>query len=250
MATTMAGVRFALEGRVARLTLAAPDRGNRFSPAMALELADACERCEDDDVWVVRLDAEGKDFCLGVEGDSKEWPELAGADFVAALARITRPIVATVQGRAESEGLELALAADLRIVGPATVFSMRQVEHGSLPRFGGTQRLPRIVGVERAFRAILLGEAIDGREALSVGLAARLDDDLDRAAADVAATLAARGPVALRFAKEAVRRAPDLALDDGARFEHDLYSLLQTTRDRAEGIRAFLEKRKPEFHGD
>jgi enoyl-CoA hydratase/carnithine racemase len=104
--------------------------------------------------------------------------------------------------------------------------------------------------MERALRVLLLGESIPGRQAVDWGLAARLASRADEGARRMAGDLLERGPIALRFAKEAVRRSLDFALDDGARFEHDLYVLLQTTRDRAEGVRAFLTKRNPTFHGE
>lgn len=237
-----AGVRFARAGHLARITLARARAGNRFTPDMAAAFAEACEACEDDSVWVVRLDHQGADFCLGVEGEP--------TDFVAALARVTRPVVASIRGGAVAEGCELALAADLRVVGPRARFALPQVSRGALPRFGGTQRLPRVIGAPRALAAILLGDPVSARESVAIGLASRSSASPDRAADALATKLLARGPIALRFGKEAVRRAADLPLDDGARFEHDLYALLQTTKDRTEGVRAFLDKRKAKFRGE
>jgi len=221
---------------------------NRFTPDAAVAFGEACAACADDDVWVVLVRSAGANFCLGVDGD--EWPPMAAVDFVAALAAVRQPVVAALRGRVEAEGFELALAADLRVVEPGTRFRMTQVSDGRLPASGGTQRLPRVVGVERALRAVLLGEAIDARRASEWGLAQRVAKPAERAARRLATELAKRGPIALRYAKEAVRRAPDFTLDDGARFEHDLYVLLETTRDRAEGVAAFLAKRKPIFLGN
>ena len=198
---------------------------------------------------MVLLTAEGADFCRGIEGTFSRWPKVPGLDFVGALAAVTRPVVVSLQGWVEAEGLELALAADLRVAAPGATFFFPQVGHGTLPRFGGTQRLPRWVGAERALRMILLGEKISGREANRIGLVTAMAARPDVLAGRIAAELLERGPIALRFAKEALRRAGDLPLDDGARFEHDLYSLLESTADRREGIRAFLEKRKPKFQG-
>ena len=222
----------------------------RFTPESAIAFSQACAGCDDDAVWVVWLRSLGTDFCRGIEGSFARWPRIAGADFVAALAAVRQPVVVSVRGRAESEGFELALAADLCVVEPRTRFVMSQLARGTLPTFGGTQRLPRLVGIERALRTLLFGEAISGRQAVEWGLAARVARSADPAARRLAGELLERGPIALRFAKEAVVRSLDLALDDGARFEHDLYVLLETTRDRAEGVRAFLEKRKPIFRGD
>jgi enoyl-CoA hydratase/carnithine racemase len=237
-------------GHLAELVVDLRASRGRFTPESAVAFSQACARCDDDAVWVVWLRALGADFCRGIEGSFAQWPRLAGVDFVAALAAVRQPVVASVRGRVEAEGFELVLAADLRVVEPRTRFVMSQVARGTLPTFGGTQRLPRLVGVERALRALLFGDAIAGGQAAEWGLAARVAANADRAARRLAGELLTRGPIALRFAKEAVRRSLDLALDDGARFEHDLYVLLETTRDRAEGVRAFLEKRKPTFRGD
>ena len=242
-------VRFEREGHLARITLASPRRGNRFSPETAVAFAEACGRCEEDDCWAVLLAAEGADFCRGIEGTFSRWPKVPGVDFVSALAAVTRPVVAAIRGRVEAEGVELALAADLRVVAPGATFSLPQVSRGTLPGFGGTQRLPRWIGAERALRMILLGEKLSGRDAVEVGLATAVAARPEAAAERIASEILDRGPIALRFAKEAVRRAGDLPLDDGARCEHDLYSLLESTVDRDEGIRAFLEKRKPKFQG-
>ena len=242
-------VAFARDGHLASITLDLMASGGRFTPESAVAFSEACGRCDEDDVWVVWLRSVGRDFSLGIQGRLQDWPRVAGIDFVAALAAVRQPVVASIRGRAEAEGFELALAADLRVVGRRTTLVMPQVGRGAIPTFGGTQRLPRIVGAERALRVLLLGEAIDGRKAVDWGLAARSAERVDTAAERMVAELLERGPVALRFAKEAVRRSLDLALDDGARFEHDLYVLLETTKDRAEGVKAFLAKRKPVFRG-
>jgi len=243
-------VAFSRRGHLAEIVLDLRRSGGRFTADAAVALSEACARCDDDDVWVVWLRSKGSDFCSGIAGRLADWPRLAGLDFVAALSKVRQPVVASVRGRAESEGFELALAADLRVVEPGTRFVLSQIGRGTLPAFGATQRLPRSVGVERALRALLLGEAVKGRTAVEWGLAAAIARNADHAGRRLAAALLERGPIALRFGKEAVLRSLDLALDDGARFEHDLYVLLETTRDRAEGVRAFLEKRKPKFRGE
>ena len=242
------GIRFALRGRVAEITLDLRATGGRFDADAAAAFADACARCADDDVWVVLVRSTGSMFCVGAD-DAESWPAFSSLDFVAALASVRQPVVVALRGRVEDEGFELALAADLRVVEPGTRFAMTQTGRGRLPSHGGTQRLPRIIGAERALATIVLGEAISARRALEWGLAQRMARSADRAARALAAELAERGPIAMRFAKEAVRRAADFTLDDGSRFEHDLYVLLETTRDRAAGVDAFLAKRKPIFRG-
>ncbi len=241
------GVRFVRRGRIAEITLDLRSTADRFTADAAAAFAEACERCADDGVWVVLLRSAGASFCVGTDG--ADWPPLATLDFVAALAAVRQPVVAAIRGRAEDEGFELALAADLRVVEQRTRFVMTQVGRGRLPVHGGTQRLPRVIGAERALMTIVLGEPIGARQAIEWGLAQRIDRSADRAARTLADQLAERGPIGMRYAKEAVRRAADFTLDDGARFEHDLYVLLETTRDRAEGVAAFLAKRKPIFRG-
>jgi enoyl-CoA hydratase/carnithine racemase len=231
-----------LEDGVLAITI----RRRRLDPEAAVALVEACSESENDECRVVLLEASSRDFWRGLADPFEEW---SGPDFVAALSRVTRPVVVALRGSVEDEGLELALAADLRVASPRTRFRMGSVERERIPRFGGTQRLPRIVGVERALRVLLLGEVVGASEAKSIGLVSDVDAQPASAARRLARNLASRGPVALRFAKEAVRRSADFTLDDGASFEHYLYALLHTTEDRREGIRAFLGKRPPRFQG-
>jgi enoyl-CoA hydratase/carnithine racemase len=156
-----------------------------------------------------------------------------------------------MNGDAVGAGLELALACDVRVASASARFALPETAAGALPRSGGTQRLPRLVGRGMALRMILLGEVIDAHEALRIGLLSAISEsqDLESQTEALAQRMATRGPLALRYAKEAVRRGLEQPLDQALRFETDLTVLLQTTDDRAEGVRAFLEKRKPEFKG-
>jgi enoyl-CoA hydratase len=168
-----------------------------------------------------------------------------------AVGRLTRPVIAAVHGDAVAEGLELALACDLRLVSTDAHLSMPQLLHGRLPSHGGTQRLPRIVGRMRALDLLLTGRSLAASEAEAIGLASRVAAPAVFGAAleALVGTLQSKGPLALRYAKEAVLKGSDLTLDQGSRLEEDLYVLLQTTQDRREGIDAFLTKRKPVFTG-
>jgi len=234
---------------IAWVTLERPDTGNSITPDVAQALCDAVADIEaDDSVIVVVLTAAGSDFCRGVE-EHGEWEQRI--DWVEATARLTRPVVAAIDGDAIAEGLELALACDLRVVSDRARFAMPQLIDGRLPCHGGTQRLPRIVGPMRALDLLLTGRAVTAAEAESIGLVSRVaaHRDFRKALDGVVGELRSKGPIALRYAKEAVLKGSDLTLDQGMRLEEDLYVLLQTTGDRQVGIRAFLEKRKPVFRG-
>jgi enoyl-CoA hydratase/carnithine racemase len=234
---------------VAWLRLERPQAGNRITAELAQALCDAAAEIElDDSVGAVVLAAAGSDFCLGVEG-SGDWE--TRVDWVKAIGNLTRPVIAAIQGDALAEGFELALACDLRVVSDRARFAMSHLSMGHLPTHGGTQRLPRIVGRMRALDLLLTGRTVDAAEASAMGLAARVaaPKDFDRTLDALVSELRTKGPIALRFAKEAVLKGSDLSLEQGIRLEEDLYVLLQTTRDRDEGVHAFLQKRKPVFHG-
>jgi len=236
---------------VAWLTLGRPARGNALDAELLGELAEACERAEaDDDARVVVLAAAGRTFSSGLPR-TVGWPERHWHDGVAAVARLTKPVVAAIQGEAIGWGAALALACDIRVGSSAAALVLPEAHAGGLPGGGATQRLARSVGPARALELILLGRRLRAREMLAWGRLAEVvaPGRLAATAARLATDLARRGPLALRLAKEAVVRALDLPLDDGIRLEHDLYVLLQTTADRAEGIAAFQARRRPRFEG-
>jgi enoyl-CoA hydratase len=236
----------AAAGGCVSATLDRPAAGNRLSAAMARQLIELAEEVEDDDsALMLAIRGAGRAFCAGFDDD-------VDPAVVESLAVLSKPTLAIIGGAADDEGMELALAMDLRVAAPAARFTMGQLADGRLPRFGGTQRLPRLIGAAQALRLLLTGAAIDGREAMRLGLVTYLAASggaLERTAREVVHALTSRGPVAARLAKEAVRKGYDLTLDQGIRLEEDLYALLQTTADRAEGVRAFLERRKPLFRG-
>ena len=170
---------------------------------------------------------------------------------VEALAALTKPTLAVMNGNAFGIGLELALACDLRLAASTAEFGLTQITENLIPFGGGTQRLPRIVGQAKALEMILTGKKVDANEAQRIGLVSEVvaPDDLSTHVDEVLSGLLGKGPIALRLGKEAVHKAMDLTLDQGVRLEEDLYVLLQTTQDRAEGVKSFLAKRKPSFTG-
>jgi enoyl-CoA hydratase len=227
-------------------TLTRPSSRNRLTAAMATELIELFERVEDDgDIAMLALTGAGDIFCGGFDGD-------VNPNLIESLAVLSKPTVAIVNGDATDEGMELAMAADIRIALTDAQFALTQPSRGEMPRFGGTQRLPRLVGIGNAMRILVGGARIDGDEAMRIGLVtylAKNRKELGARAGEVVQAILTRGPVAVRMVKDAVRKGYDMTLDQGIRLEEDLYALLQTTADRAEGVRAFLDKRKPLFRG-
>jgi enoyl-CoA hydratase len=254
-----------LKPPAARVMLCRGDRGNAIDASFVRELAGACQAISDGDgIRVVLLAADGDVFSRGWD-----WPALSGAtsegrslldaaraqgmteDPFGCLAEVSRPVVCALNGAAIGAGLELALACDIRIAAEGARFSLPELSMGILPLAGGLQRLARAVGRGKALEMALMGEEIGAEEALRIGLVSAVmpGDKLMAEAEAIAARIAERGPLATAYAKEAVLRGVDIPLEQALRFETDLTVILQTTEDRAEGVRAFLEKRKPEFRG-
>jgi len=156
-----------------------------------------------------------------------------------------------INGDALGQGLELALSGDIRLASDRARSGFPQLETGVIPTDGGTQRLPRIVGRAKALELILTAETINAEEAFEIGLVNKVvaPESLASETQAIAQTIAAMGPIAARYIKEAVNKGLDLTLEQGLRLEADLYFLLHTTADRTEGIKAFLEKRPPRFRG-
>ncbi len=244
------------KGPLAIISLARPERGNQIDDAFLAELDEACASINDDpDARVALLTAAGDVFSTGWAAEVPEPPLAAGGRDAAGpftcLESMGQPVICALNGDAVSAGLELALACDVRLAAQGARFSLPETAQGLLPMAGGTQRLARLVGRAEALRLVLLGEVIDADEALRIGLvsAAYPAGDLLAEGESLAQRMASRGPIALRYAKEAVRRGLEQPLDQALQFETDLTIILQSTEDRDEGVRAFLEKREPKFKG-
>ena len=243
---------------LAIITLNRPDTGNAIDVQMAGELAQVCGSIkEDEDIRVIVVTAAGRDvFSNGTDPSALDAGEnrqamITRLSTAAMLESIELPIIAAINGSALGQGLELVLACDFRFCSEQAQFGMPQVSRGEIPWDGGTQRLARIVGRGKAMEMILLGESLDATEALRIGLVNKVvpADELQNKTMDLARSIASKGPVALRYAKEAIYKGMDVTLEQGLRLEADLYYLLHTTNDRIEGIQAFQEKRSPKFEG-
>ncbi len=237
------------KGQVCYITLNRPKVGNAINAQMSRELADVCRTInQDEEIMVVILKGAGGAFSSGSE--SQEWE--AGGDASRAIDSLERVTIAAIDGAALGEGLELALACDIRIASERASFCLPHTAYGLIPGGGGTQRLPRLVGKGKALEMILTAEPIDADEAYRIGLVSKVvsAEELLSEVNEWAKRIITCGPIALRYAKEAVNKGLDFTLEQGLRLEADLYFLIQTTEDRMEGIRAFREKRLPQFKGE
>lgn len=221
---------------------------------MAEELAQAVDTInQDDTICAVLVTGSGGSFSSGWEVPALQRPHDIGVYQAARhLARIVQPVVAAIHGEASGQGLELALAADIRVGASDARFSMPQLRSGMLPWDGGIQRLVRTVGRAHATDLVLTGRTIDAQEAHRIGLVTRVVEagELREAARETLKSVLTGAPRALQYAKETVIRGTDMALEQGLRLEADLNILLHSTYDRAEGIRSFMEKRPPVFRGE
>jgi len=242
------------------LTLNRPSVGNTIDLHLANEIRDAC--CEinrDENVRVALVTGAGESFCSGA--DLNELASFTADELIKAnpaslacraLASVNCPVIAVINGDAIGAGLELALSCDIRIASEDARLGFPETCYGLIPGGGGTQRLPRIVGKGKATEMILTAEPVDAAEAYRIGLITRVvtGKKLFEEAEEIAKRLISRAPIAVRYAKEAVNKGMDMTLEQGLRLEADLSFLLQTTEDRAEGIKAFLEKRTGQFKGE
>ena len=249
------------EGAVARITLNRPKALNALNEGTLRELTMAVRdlRRTDTARCLVITGAGEKAFCAGadiaamVEMSAVEARRFSrmGHRTMAALEDLPIPVIAAVNGFALGGGLELALACDFIIASANARFGQPEINLGILPGFGGTQRLPRRVGIGRARELIYSGDLIDAQEALRIGLANRVVA-LEELAGEVekrAAALAAKAPVALEQAKSAIQAGADADLRTACAYESESFGLTFASADRLEGMRAFLDKRAAKFTG-
>jgi enoyl-CoA hydratase len=236
-----------------------PDKLNALNAATVRQLDEVLREVRADDaVRAVILTGSGdKAFVAGADiGELAKMGPIdgvqvsrAGQDTFRLLERMPKPVIAAVNGFALGGGLELALACHVRLASSRAKFGLPEVRLGIIPGYGGTVRLPRLVGRGRALELILTGEMIDAAEALRIGLINRVEEPeaLLDAARGMARRMIANGPIAIALALEAVDRGMSTTIDDAQVLESRLFGLLASTEDMREGMEAFLQKRKAEF---
>lgn len=246
---------------IARLTVNRPEKLNALDRQTVQELDRAVQSAvADPAVGVLILTGAGdKAFVAGADiGELATQTPVEGTAYArqgqAVLTRLERcgkPSLAAINGYALGGGLELAMACTLRLASETARLGQPEVALGIIPGYGGTQRLARLIGAGRALELVLAGEPIDAREAHRIGLVNRVlpPAELLPAAEALARTLLSRGPVALRYAMQAVHEGLQMGLDEGLSTEASLFGLCCATDDMREGTRAFVEKRKPVFKG-
>ncbi len=246
------------EGNVALLRINRPEARNALSPEVMEELASELERLDPDpEVRCVVIAGSDKVFAAGADIKSMAERSFAealrhpAAGFWRRLAAIKTPMVAAVSGYALGGGCELALACDMIVAAEGASFGQPEINLGIIPGGGGTQRLARVLGKQRAMEYVLTGNRFDAATAHELGLVNRVapDDSWLEEAMVLAAEVASKPPIASRLGKQAVIAAEETALTAGLENERRLYELAMATEDRVEGMRAFLEKREPNFEG-
>ena len=244
--------------RLATITLNNPP-SNVLSTAVLQELDQVFGTMEaENTVRVIIFTASGRFFCPGADiGEvaklqrAGQGAELSskGQELLNRIERFDKPVIAAINGACLGGGLELAMACHMRVAAAGVQFGLPEVKLGLIPGFGGTQRLPRIIGPSRAAELILTGELITSDQALSMGLVNRvvLGRDLLAQAQQLAGRITSKGRLAIQSALRAIRTGLDSPLAEGLARETELFGILCETPDKKEGTAAFLEKRPPKF---
>jgi enoyl-CoA hydratase len=246
------------DGPVGLVTLNRPQQLNALSYALVKDLSLAMQALDEDDaVRVIIVTGGEKVFAAGA--DIKEMAELGPFDepvrerlaYRDRINQICKPVIAAVSGFALGGGCELAMSCDIIIASETARFGQPEVNLGIIPGSGGTQRLTRTVGKYRAMEMVLTGDLLSATEGERLGLVNRVVpvELLLEEAKGLAKKIAAKPVLAIKAAKEAVLKSENTALDEGLKYERKSFYLLLSTEDRKEGMKAFLEKRKPEFKG-
>ena len=246
------------EQRTALVRLNRPKQLNALNGAVMDALCAALEELDrDEEIRAIVVTGNERAFAAGA--DIGEMADATPIDMLLTnrigqwdrIRKITKPVIAAVNGWALGGGCELAMTLDVIVAGESAKFGQPEISIGVIPGAGGTQRLTRAIGKAKAMRMVLSGETITAREAEAAGLVALVTQDevVVEDALAMAATMATKSPIALRLAKEAVNAAYEMSLTDALAHERRLFYLLFASEDQKEGMAAFLEKRSPDFTG-
>jgi E-phenylitaconyl-CoA hydratase len=251
-----------MKDRVATITISRPEAMNALDPESLDDLNAAFQKAnKDNEVRAVILTGAGNTaFCTGSDLKKTMPPKESFAElafgrlhryYPFAGVDIDKPIICAVNGYAFAGGMELALASDIRIASTNAKFAQSEVCVGSIPAAGGTQRLPRMIGLSDAMLMMLTGERIDALEALRIGLVSRVvaPEELLDTATSIARRIVENAPLSVRAVKKLVREGLEMPLTAAIQAEQYVLGLLRDTHDRIEGRKAFQERRKPEFTG-
>jgi enoyl-CoA hydratase/carnithine racemase len=251
-------VETSVDGHVALCRLNRPEARNALSPELMEELADAVEGFDaDPEIRCVVIAGSDEVFAAGADIRAlrdRSFQESLGhpsAGFWRRLAACRTPLVAAVSGYALGGGCELALVCDMIVASQTAVFGQPEITLGIIPGGGGTQRLARVVGKQKAMELVLTGRRFDAEEGQRIGIVNQVHGKrewLERAL-ELAAVVAERPPIAVKLGKQAVLAAEEAGLASALDTERRLYELSMATEDRIEGMEAFLDKRPPEFKG-
>jgi enoyl-CoA hydratase len=252
-------LQYAADEHIAVITVNRPEALNALNDELMYELTLAIGLAEADfNVRALIITGTDRAFIAGADianlqnlSDVYMGREAAlnGQELMNTIASLPFPTIAAINGFALGGGLELALACDLRVASKTARLGLPEVGLGLIPGYGGTQRLPRLIGLGRAMDLILTGRHVNAEEAMHLGLVNRVAEDALSSAKELAQLTLKNAPIALGLAKEAMVRGLDLTLNQGLEIEADMFGMVATTEDMKEGAAAFLEKRKPEFKG-
>jgi enoyl-CoA hydratase len=241
---------------IASITINRPEVLNALNMVTRSEFQNAMNEIQkDSDIRVVVITGIGRSFIAGSDINELSETKVLDARNIMRLGEIVdnceKPVIAVVNGFALGGGCEIAMACDIVISSEKAKFGQPEINLGIIPGGGGTQRLPRLVGVHKAKELIFTGDIIDAKDAERIGLVNKVvsAEELDTVAREIAEKIASKSPVAIKLAKAAINGGLRTNLETGLAYEKELYSLALSTQDKLEGITAFLEKRKPNFKG-
>lgn len=249
---------FEKRGNIGIIYINRPEAMNSLNSSLLDELDLLFDEIQkDEDIYVIILTGKGKAFVAGADiAEMKDKNPINAKSFAnkglslfRKIELMDKPVIAAVNGFALGGGCELAMCSDIRIASEKAKFGQPEVGLGITPGFGGTQRLPRLVGEAKAKELIFTCDIIKADEAYRIGLVNKVvtEDKLLESAIEMAEKISSKGQIAVRYSKAAINRGIQADIDTGMIIEEDLFSLCFSTEDQKEGMQAFLEKRKPEY---